>query len=147
MLSLQKYHDLQQHIIEEDDALVDEDNDEAKTTFLIKKNISTEIYYYACNLTRPGEVWSALHVHFSSTSKRIIQTARRALRKITIKTCSFNISTYLHKNTDAINASIGLNVKDDDHYRSDHILEGLEHDFRLKDFFFCQSTNERSDYR
>lgn len=77
----------------ETEAQVVENNDEAKAAFLIKKGISPEAYYIVRNLTCLGEFWTALREHFRSTSKMNIKSARRALREIIIKSCSFAFTT------------------------------------------------------
>lgn len=146
MLTLLKAQDLHQYLYEDVDVPDEEDQNEAKTSFLIKKNISQEIYYLVRNLSRPNEIWNALRQHYSSTSKRNIQTCKRALREITIESCSYDITTYLQKKADAIDALIDLEINIDDNEMSDLILEGLERDFRLTDFLFFQSTQENSDY-
>lgn len=146
MLSLLKSQNLHQFLYEDEEVPDNEHDDEAKATFMMKKNISPEAYYLVRNLTRPNEIWNALRRHYASTSKRNIQTCRRALREITIESCSYDIPTYLQKKADAIDALIDLEVNVDDTDMSDMILEGLERDFRLTDFLFFQSTQDNSDY-
>lgn len=146
MLSLLKSQSLHQYLYEDEEIPANEHEDEAKATFLIKKNISPEVYYLVRNLTRPNECWAALRRHYSSTSKRNIQTCKRALREITIESCSYDISTYLQKKADAIDTLIDLDININDNEISDQILEGLESDFRLTDFLFFQSTQDNSDY-
>lgn len=97
LLALLKYPDLQQHLHEEGNVPADEHQDEAKATFMIKKNISPEVSNILPNLTRPSKVWAGLRGHFGFTNKRNIQTAERSLREITIESCSFDISTNLQK--------------------------------------------------
>ena len=146
MLTLLKAQSLHQFLYEGIAVPEEEHEDEAKAAFLIKKNISPEVYYLVRNLTRPFEIWAALRRHYGSTSKRNIQTCKRNMRDITIESCSFDITTYLQKKADAIDALIDLDVNVDDNEMSDHILEGLERDFRLTDFLFFQSTQDNSDY-
>ncbi len=146
MLSLLKSQDLHEYLYEDKNVPEQEHKNEAKATFLIKKNISPEVYYLVRNLTRPHDIWCALRGYYGSTSKRNIQTCKRALREITIESCSFDIPTYLQCKADAIDALIDLDVNIDDNEMSDQILEGLERDFRLTDFLFFQSTQDNSDY-
>lgn len=146
MLSLLKSQNLNQFLYENSEVPDQEQEEEAKATFLIKKNVSSDVYYLVRNLTRPHEIWAALRRHYGSTSKRNIQTCKRALRDITIESCSYDITTYLQKKADAIDALIDLDMTIDDNDMSDHILEGLERDFRLTDFLFFQSTQDSSDY-
>lgn len=146
MLTLLKSQNLHQYLYEDEDAPDVEQDDEAKAAFLMKKNISCEVYYLVRNLTRPFQIWAALRRHYSSTSKRNISTCKRALRDVTIESCSFDIPTYLQKKADAIDALIDLDVNVDDNNMSDLILEGLERDFRLTDFLFFQSTQDNLDY-
>ena len=120
MLDLLKSQDLRRYLYEDEDVPEDEHEDEAKATFLIKKNISPEVYYLVRNLTRSNEIWNALRRHYSSTSKRNIQTCKRALREITIESCSYDITTHLQKKADAIDALIDLdvNIDDNENFRS-----------------------------
>ena len=62
------------------------------------------------NLTRPSEIWRSLRSYYGSTSKRNIQTLKRALTEITIESCSFDIPTYLQKKADAIDALTDLDA-------------------------------------
>lgn len=136
MLSLLKYCDLQQDLHEEEAVLVVENHDKAKATLLAKKNIQLEVHYIVHNFTRLEKSWSALHVHFSSWSKKNIQNARRAQKESTIKSCSFDISTYLQKQANAINAQTDLDVKVNDSEMADHIHEELERNFPTNRFSF-----------
>lgn len=140
MLTLRKSQNLQQYLYEYEDVSDVEHQDGAKETIMIKKNISPEVYYLVWDLTRLSEVWASPRLHYGSTSKRNIQTCKPALREITIESCSFDIANYLQKKVDAIDALIDLDVRVHDNDMYDHILEGLERDFRLTDFLFFLST-------
>lgn len=136
MFTLLKSENLRQYLYEDEDTPDVEQDDEAKAAFRMKNNISSEVYYLVRNLTRPFQIWAALRHHYSSTSKRNISTCKRALRDVTIDSCSFDIPTYLRKKADAISALIDLDVNVDDDTMSDIILEGFEREFRLTDFIF-----------
>ena len=146
IIALLRSKDLHEHLYEGIDIPDDENEDEAKASFLIKKNISEEVYYLVRNLNRPGEIWKALTQHYASSSKRNVQTRRRELREITIDSCSYDIATYLQKKADAIDELIGLDIDVNDGDMSESILEGLEKDFRLTDFLFFQSTQDNNEH-
>lgn len=97
MLAHLKSQDLHHYIYGDGSAPDEEHRDEAKATSLIKKNISPEMCYLVRSLTRPNQIWTALHHYLSSANKRNIQTFKRTFREITIESCSFNIPTYLQK--------------------------------------------------
>ena len=146
IISLLKSKDLHEFLYEGGEIPDEENQLEYKASFLIKKNISEEVYYLVRNLERPGEIWKALTQHYASSSKRNIQTRRRELREITIESCSYDIAVYLQRKADAIDQLIGLDINVNDSDMSDSILEGLEKDFRLTDFLFFQSTQTNNDY-
>ena len=93
MLTLLKAQNLHQFLYEGIAFPEEEHEEEAKAAFLIKKNISPEVYYLVRNLSCPSEIWAALRRHYGSTSKRNLQTCKRALREITIESCSYDITT------------------------------------------------------
>ena len=42
--------------------------DEVEAAFLFERNISSDIYFLARNLSRPVRIWQAFSNHFPSTS-------------------------------------------------------------------------------
>lgn len=146
MVTLLKSKDLHEHVDISTPTPEAEHADEAKAAFVLKKNISPDIYFLVRNLSRPREIWQALSNHFASTSKRNVQTRRRNLRDITIESCSYHIPTYLARKADAIDQLIAMDISVQDNQMCDIILEGLEMDTRLTEFLFFQSTQENDNY-
>lgn len=145
-MALLKGKDSHDHVDLTEGAPAEEHADEAKAAFIIKKNISPDIYFLVRNLSRRREIWGALSNHFASSSKRNVQTRRRNLRDITIESCSYHIPTYLAKKADAIDQLIAMDITCQDEQMCDLILEGLEMDTRLTEFLFFQSTQPNSSY-
>lgn len=146
MIALIKSKGLHELLYEGTELPEDENTQESKTAFLIKKNVSEEVYYLVRNLARPGKIWKVLTQHFASSSKRNIQTRKRELREIIIESCLYDIPVYLQHKADAIDQLIGLDISVNDSELSDSILEGLERDFRLTEFLFFQATRIHTDF-
>ena len=141
IIALLRSKDLQKNLYEGIDLPDEKNEDEAKAAFLIKKNVSQEVFLVR-NFSRPSEIWKALTQHYASTSKRNVQTRRRELSDITIDSFSGYISVHLQKKANAIDELTGLDIDINDSYESDSILKGLRRTSDLPISFFSVNTRK-----